>query len=227
MLKITSFLSLISILIIGILLISACAAFEDPAKRATENAQNTALWTMVYGFQTEMPTMQALALTADSAVFLATQIAQANTQNEFLRATNAALLSGSGGSVNSSFNQPTAIGGGQPAGPVPTTNTSGDAPILLTPNVSTSGSVPTLAGGTRFTQPVTAVAINDDGCASGISNTFTTASSSIYFVTTALDLQAGIRFTLRVTQSGGTIVATDEGFWTSDDFYEQTCIWYN
>ncbi len=232
MLRVSSFLGLISVLIIAMLLIGACAAFEDPAQRATQNAENTALWTMVYGFQTEMPTMQAIVLTADSAVFLSTQVAQVNNQNEFLRATNAALLSGSGGQGVAPFVPPTAIGGGQPAGALPTSSNN-QPTILLTPNTTTSNTTttttsndPVSIGGARFTQPATSAAINNDGCASGITNTFAQSTSGIYFVTTVLDLPPGIEFGLRITQ-GGTVVANDLGFWTSDTTYPQTCVWYN
>lgn len=229
MLKVSSYLGLITLVIITMLLVSACAAFEDPAQRATENAQNTAMWTMVYGFQTEMPTMEALALTADSAVFLSTQVAAANAQNEYLRATNAALLSGGVGQpAATAFIPPTAIGGGQVSGAFPTASTNtGSDPILLTPNATPAVGGSTLPGSTRFAQAVMAAAIDDDGCASGISNSFTASATAVYFVVTALDLQPGIEFTLRVTGSGGTIVASDPGFWTSNDVYDQTCIWYN
>lgn len=224
--KTPSLLGLFTILLVAALLVSACAAFEDPSQRATENAQNTALWTMVYGVQTEMPTMEALALTADAAVFFSTQVGELNRQNDSLRATNQSLLSGNRPVGTTPFVQPTAIGGGQSSGVFPTP----------TPGVAGSTSLPDasvgtdnqggVVGNTRFSQTVTSAAIDDDGCASGITNSFASSATAIYFVTLALNVEPGISFSLRVTQNGSEI-ASDPNFWTPDQTYDQTCIWYN
>ena len=234
--KTLALLSLFCALII-ISTISACAAFEDPSQRATENAQSTALWTLVYDFQTQKPTLEAIALTADSADFLATQIVQFGNENDRLRSTNAALLA----NPPSSGGVPTAIGGGQPAGSIPTSSvfssTSGSVPtqVVRTPtpmpsnNTNTNTNVSGVtSSGVRFSGSLTGTEIDDFGCVTGIQNTFAQSIESVYFATTALNVTAGVAFSLRIKDaSDGRTVASDPNFWVADDVYDQTCIWYN
>ena len=232
--KTLALLSLFCALII-ISTISACAAFEDPSQRATENAQSTALWTLVYDFQTQKPTLEAIALTADSADFMATQVAQFSAENDRLRATNAAMLA----NPASSGGVPTAIGGGQPAGSIPTSSvfssTSGSVPtqVVRTPtpipstNTNTNVSGVT-SSGVRFSGSLTGTEIDDFGCVTGIQNTFAQSVESVYFATTALSVTSGVAFSLRIKDaSDGRTVASDPNFWVADDEYDQTCIWYN
>ena len=215
--------------------ISACAAFEDPSQRATENAQSTALWTLVYDFQTQKPTLEAIAQTADGAAFFATRLAQINDENNNLRATNAALLA----NPASSGGVPTAIGGGQPAGSIPTSNVfSSSAGSVPTQVVRTSTPIPAntsntnvsgvTSSGVRFSGSLTGTDIDDFGCVTGIQNTFAQSVESVYFATTALNVTQGVAFSLRIKDaSDGRTVASDPNFWVADDVYDETCIWYN
>lgn len=193
-------------LFIGIFLalLSSCAAFEDPSKRATENAQSTALWTRVYDLETQQATIAALRLTAESANNMATQLANANGQINMLRATTAAQPRPLGTTVPGI---PTAIGGGVPAGAFPSPS-------------------PLPSSGTTYAQTTTATGTDSDGCATQAQNIFTPDSEAIYFVTRALNLLPGTTFSLRIT-TNGRIVAADPNFWTSDTSYDDTCIWYN
>lgn len=231
-----------SVLIITVL--SACAAFEDPSQRATENAQNTALWTMVYDFQTQKPSMEAMARTADSALLMSTQLAEANNTNQNLRATNSALLAGNSSGLTGGA-APTAIGGGQPAGAVPTSSVGqsslGSTPFVTATSIpssnaaagSTSNNLPSgvTSSGVRFSRSVTSTARTDDGCAEGIQNTFSQTVESIFFTSEVMDIVPGTTFSLRVKQqndvSGERTVASDPEFWVADAEYDETCVWYN
>ena len=104
----------ISLMILGLWLLAACAAFEDPSKKATQNAQNTALWTRVYGLETRESTVEALRQTADSANRLATDLANSNAQLQAERVTNQALLRNPSavGQGGGQFSTPTVTGGG-------------------------------------------------------------------------------------------------------------------
>lgn len=246
--KIVLFLWLFcSILVITVL--SACAAFEDPSQRATENAQNTALWTMVYDFQTQMPSMEAMAATADAAILLSTQLAEADSQNRNLRATNSALLANPPQGNSGFAAAPTAVGGGQPAGAVPTSafssasqagvpggnNATPFSTTTTVPAASTSNSTGAVAGvtssGARFARSVTSTGRTEDGCAQGIQNTFSQTIESIYFTSEVRDIVQGVQFSLRIKQqdpnSSERTVASDPNFWVSDAEYDETCVWYN
>lgn len=185
------------------ILLSSCAAFEDPSKKATQNAQSTALWTRVYDLETQQATIVALRLTADSANNMATQLANANSQINILRATGAAQEIRP---ANTPGLLPTPIGGGSAAGVIPS------------PSPSTST-------GTSYVQTTVATTIDNNGCPTQSQNTFTTSTNMIYFVTRALGVTPGISFSLRVTLSN-QVIATDPNFWVSDQIYEDTCIWY-
>lgn len=187
------------------LLISACAAFEDPSKRATQNAQNTALWTRVHALETQESTLIALRQTADNAVIYQTQWAEATLQVGILRATNNALSRPGAATLSSGsdtvFSQP---GASIPA---------------ITPQ-------PTPDSGTRYSQTTTSISKdNDTGCAIGVQNTFDSNTDVIYFIVRALNVMPGTTFGLRVL-SQNEQVANDPEFWTSDAIYEDTCIWY-
>ncbi|NDJ86319.1 MAG: hypothetical protein GYB66_10565 [Chloroflexi bacterium] len=194
---------------IGLLLalMAACSAFEDPSKRATENAQNTEVWTRVYGLETQEATIQAMQQTADSAIVQASQLEQANTRIAELQGTNAALLSNPGTGATP-FVAGTAVGGGAPAGP-------GPSPSALASPGST----------TRYIEATTSTGQDQDGCATGTQTTFSPDAGSLYFVVRAQNVVPGISYGLRVTTNGQQ-VAVDPDFWTSDVQYDETCIWY-
>lgn len=241
----TTILSGTFCLVLILTVLSACAAFEDPSQRATENAQNTALWTLVYDFQTQKPTMEAMALTADAAVQLSTQLSNVSIQNQNLQRTNDALVALARGGQGL---QPTAIGGGQPAGVVPTSGVpSGSIPTtvagqpgqgLPTPtfNVSGSNTISTnvtgnTSSGAGFSRAAMSLSRTDDGCAQDIQNSFVQTIDSINFTTEVRNITPGIGFSLNIKfqdpVSGERIVASDPDFWISDDNYDQTCVWYN
>lgn len=196
-----------SFLIIFAILLSSCAAFEDPSKRATENAEITALWTQVNGINTNAPTVEAMRLTADSSDSLATQLAQSQSDLAAARSTNIALQNNTGGVVvgtipASNGVAATAVGGGLPAGPGPS-------------------AIPSV----QFIQTTTTTGTNENGCAVDTQNVFTIDDPILYFVTTALNLPADTGFTLRIT-SAGQVLMTDEDFWISDAEYDSICVWY-
>ncbi len=191
------------IVLIGI--ISACAAFEDPSQKATENAQNTALWTRVYSLETQEATVVALRQTADGSVIMQTQWADATMQVGALRATNAALLRNPTPAATPNI-PPTALDGGVPAGPQPTT------------------AVPALAS--RYGQATTSTDQDEDGCALNITTSFEVENTElIYFVVRVTDVTPGTAYGLRVS-SFGQVVAVDPTFWTSEQAYDDTCVWY-
>lgn len=226
-----SFLLLVTVL-------TACAAFEDPSQRATENAQNTEIWERLYDFQEQMPTMEAMAQTADAAVSFSTQLAQANSLNQNYRSTITFLESNPNAARSGS--QPTAIGGGQPSGAFPTQSTSGSNPSGSFPTQSTTravagsggnGSSTTVASdvttsqGTRFTRSVTGTGRDSDNCATNLQNTFSSSASSIIYSSTVMDVLSGTAFSLRVL-SGDRVIGSDPDFWVADGNYDETCIWY-
>lgn len=195
-----------SLIIILVGFISACAAFEDPSKKATENAQNTALWTRVYALETQESTIVALRQTADGSVIMQTQWADATVQVGALRATNSALLRNPSPPTVATPNlPPTAIGGGAPAGPQPT-------------------EIPSLA--TRYSQATTSTDQDEDGCAVNITTSFEAETTElIYFIVRVSGVVPGTTYGLRVS-SFGQVVAVDPNFWTSDQAYADTCVWY-
>lgn len=198
----------VSVFIIFTILLSSCAAFEDPSKRATENAEITALWSEVDAINTQAPTVQAMRQTAENANLFATQLAQANADLAAARSTNVALQNNPGAAIISTIppsnanGQPTALGGGVPAG-------QGPSPVPAA----------------QFVQTTTTTGTNDDGCSIDNQNVFTTDTSILYFVTTALNLSSNTSFTLQITTSG-QVLMTDQDFWISDDEYNNICVWY-
>ncbi len=194
---------LLTVTIIGFVsFISACAAFEDPSEKATQNAQSTQLWTLVHGIETQASTVEALRQTADSAVVVQTQWANATLQVGALRATNQALLRNPAPTAN--INLPPTVPGG------------GSAPV---------GSAPSPVPGSQYMQGTTSTEQDENGCAVGIQNTFTQEVQEVYFITRILDLTPGITFGLRI-RNAGQVVMTDPNFWVSDDAYDDICVWY-
>jgi hypothetical protein len=197
----------VSFFIMFAILLSSCAAFEDPSKRATENAEITALWSQVNEINTNAPVMQEMMLTADGADAIAAQLAQAELDLAAARSTNIALQNNSSGVVvgtlpaSNGFSG-TTVGGGSPAGAGPS-------------------AIPSV----QFIQTTTTSGTNDDGCAIDTQNVYTLNDPILYFVATALNLPADTNFTLRITNAG-QIVMTDEDFWISDTQYDSICVWY-
>ena len=231
----TAVLTGIFVILLLATVLTACAAFEDPSQRATENAQNTEIWDRLYDFQEQMPTVEAMAQTADSAVFLATQLAQANSLNQSYRST-LTFMESNAGSFGSGA-APTAIGGGQSSGSFPTQvpNTSSNSvpptQIAASSSIgentgsSTGQTNQTTASGTRFTRSVTGSSRGDDNCAATLQNTFSTSASSIIFSSNVFGVVQGTAFGLRIL-SEDRVIASDPDFWIADDNYDDTCIWY-
>lgn len=197
----------VSTFILFAILLSSCSAFEDPSKRATENAEITALWDQVNAINTNAPMVEEMQMTANGANALATQLAQSQSDLAAARSTNIALQNNTGGvavgTLPSSNGLPsTAIGGGAPAGPGPS-------------------SVPSA----QFVQTTTSTGTNEDGCAVDTQNVFSIDDSILYFITTALNLPTNTSFGLRITSAGQTLM-TDEDFWISDADYDSICVWY-
>jgi hypothetical protein len=212
--------SLIAIVIV--LFITSCAAFEDPSQRATENAENTAFARTVSAVDVQLETMAVLQQTADGIEQLEAQMAQLQNDRDRL----ATQIANGGQVVNNApaptidnsdpfISQPSlapvpqqtqqALDGGAPAGPQPTG---------------------TSVASQQFVNPVTSTDIDESSCqALGVTDTFSMEADVVYFVVSAVNLEPGTNFTLQVMQ-GETTLDTDPTFWTSDDFYPQTCIYY-
>ncbi|MBI5929362.1 MAG: hypothetical protein HY862_08645 [Chloroflexi bacterium] len=204
-----------SCLLVVMGLLSACAAFEDPSKKATQNAESTALWATVGVAQNQNETIVALIATADNASVLAQQATQVSVERDQLRATINAVANNpvNPGLSNIPFGStPPALDGGVPAGPLPT-NQAGSS--TTTQNNGTGIYVTATTGSTLTT----------DFCAADSLTTFASDAPLIYFVTVARNIPSGVEFSIRVS-SNGSVVNQDTAFWTSDDVYPETCIYY-
>lgn len=200
----------VSFLILLGLVISSCAAFEDPSKRATQNAESTMMSSTISAVDTQIETVVALQATADSAVLLEAQLTQVAGERDALQLT----VSASGqvttgitvGQPNSNVGStPSALDGGAPAGNLP------------------SPSPPSTQ--TQYINGQTASQLTADYCAAAPQTTFSTTSDVIYFVVTARNLQPNVAFSLRISQEG-QIRNLDTNFWVSDGVYDNTCIYY-
>lgn len=192
--------------------LSACAAFEDPSKKATQNAESTALWATVTLAGSQNETIVALRSTADNAALMVQQATQVSVERDQLRATLSAMgNSGVVGQPNIPFGStpPTAIGGGVTAGPQPTQN----------PNTGQT------TGLGSYSTATTGATLTDDFCAGDSITNFAADSPVIYFVTVGENVPAGVAFSIQIT-SGGVVVNKDTNFWTTDAVYEQTCVYY-
>ncbi len=192
--------------------LSACAAFEDPSRKATQNAESTALWATVGVAQNQNETIVALIATADNASILAQAATQVSVERDQLRSTINAIANNpvsSGLPVAPFGSTPPALDGGVPAGPVPTTQSGS----------STNNSTGTYVSGT------TASTLTADFCAADSVTTFAADAPLIYFVIVARNVLANVEFSIRVS-SNGSVVNQDTAFWTSDAVYPDTCIYY-
>lgn len=194
------------------LLVGGCAAFEDPSQRATQNAENTALAETVSSVDQQQETLSALRATADSAVLLESQITQVAAERNALQATLTVIGSSGGPAPAQATNPnpgpastPSTLDGGAPAGPGPSSTPSNAGP--------------------QYTNSQMASALTDDFCAANNQANFEMGAETIYFVTVAQNISQGTRYSLRISEEG-QIRNLDTNFWTSDDNYERTCIYY-
>lgn len=203
-----------SLLVTGGML-SACAAFEDPSRKATQNAENTAVWATVAVSKNQNETIVALIATADNASVLAQQATQVSIERDQLRATVNAI---SNNPVNPSLpgaafgTTPPALDGGVPAGPGPTSQVGGSS---TTQDTSTG----------IYVSATTASTLTADFCAADALTTFAADAPLVYFVTLARNVPSGVAYSIRVS-SNGSVVNQDTAFWTSDAVYDETCIYY-
>lgn len=198
-----------------IFLIAGCDAFADPSQKATENAESTQLWATVGAIETQSSTITALRATADSAALLAAQATQLSLERDQLRGT-ISVLSALGN--NSFSSQPQPSTGGSPLVATPSTVDGGVAAGV--------GPTPAVQSGATYSQTTTTSRLTADRCAADTTADFATSTEIVYFVTVGQNIPAGTRFSLRISDVNGTVLNTDNSFWTSDDIYEQTCIWY-
>ena len=212
-------LSLVAVVMM--MFVASCAAFEDPSQRATENAENTAFARTVSAVDVQLETMAVLQQTADGVEQLEAQMAQLQNDRDRL----ATQVANGGQFVNNA--------------PVPTTNN--DDPFFTQPSPIPSpqqtqalgGGVPagtqptaTITANQQFPSAVTSTAVDETACRPiGVTDTFSMETEIIYFVVSAVNLNAGTNFTLRVMQ-GEEELDIDPVFWTSDTHYEQTCVYY-
>jgi len=177
--------------------------FEDPAARATRDAQGEIYAQTVVVVETQGGTVVALQATANSAAALATQVIQIGSQNQALQATISALASGA---------PPITAPQAPPGQPSPT------AP----PPSNGTLSVPT---GATIVEASTALGVRDsDGCAQNVSSTFPLDTQRVYMVVRAQGVQAGTTFSTRWLYDGTVRVETVS--WTPETSFEEVCIWF-
>ena len=196
---------IISLIMLSIL--SSCAAFEDPSKKATANAEDTAIAATISVVEFQNETMVALRQTADAGVALSQQMTQS-----------------AGNSVNTNPNNNTnsnlsvtnipAVDGGVPQGNLPT-------PSRVPPPAT---STPATA---NYSYATITDELDDAFCDLNDVDTFDLATvDTIYFVVYVQQLKPGVNFSLRIENLSGGLAATDPNFWTSDAIYDSTCIYY-
>jgi hypothetical protein len=207
-----------------LVIVSGCDVFEDPVTKETENAENTALWERADAYEAQETLIVALQETVDSSVNLGATATQSANRVNVLQSTVVFLETqragrGNSGSVfNSSQQTPaggqpvqTAVGGGVPAGQGPTQASDGGAPSSAS-----------------YSQTHTSATLTDDFCAGSPLDTFNVGTADVvHFGTLVQNLQAGTRFSMRVSNSSGQVLDLDSNFWTSDQFYAETCVYYS
>ncbi len=205
--------------IVGLLtafLMSSCAAFEDPSKRATANAEDTAVAATLSVVEFQNETMVALRATADTGVALSQQLTQSanNPASTPVNNTNSTTGSSVFGTAAP------AVDGGNPIGTVPTPTFTLPA---ITPTVDTgAGTVETV-----YSRATIASSLDDAYCALNNVDTFDlTNMETVYFVVYVQNLQPGVSFSLRIENLAGGLAAVDQNFWTSDGEYDSTCVYY-
>lgn len=199
-----------SLALISIIILTGCSAFEDPSKRATANAEDTAIAATLSVVEFQNETMVALRGTADQGMILSQQMTQ-SASNPVSANNNNSNGTVFGGST------PIAIDGGAPGGTQPTR-----------PPQPTSIPVPTATQATAiYSRATIADELDDAFCALNEVDTFDIATvDTIYFVIYVQQLKPGVTFDLRVDRLSGGRVTQTPNFWTSDTLYESTCIYY-
>lgn len=198
-------------IILFVILASGCTAFEDPSKRATENAESTALSRTISAVDMQNETIIALQATADSAALIEAQLTQVVAERNTLQLTVAAIANSNNGGVvlsqpnaNPTPQGGTTLDGGAPAGPGPSA-TPNQQPQYVDTRISSG--------------------VNANFCALNNQSTFSMGTTIVYFVAVGQNIPRGVNYSLRISQDGG-VLNQDPNFWTSDDFYESTCIYY-
>lgn len=214
----TWFLGIVALIMAGIL--SSCAAFEDPSKRATANAEDTAVAATLSVVEFQNETMVALRATADAGVVLSQQMTQSANNPVSTSVSNTNTNTG-----DSVFGTAApAVDGGNPIGTVPTSTFTPSA-IIATPTTDTSGTNGTTT--TVYSRATIASSLDDAYCALNNVDTFDlTSVDTVYFVVYVQNLQPGVSFSLRIENLAGGLAAVDQNFWTSDDEYASTCVYY-
>lgn len=211
----------------GFVLLTGCnegGIFEDPEAQATRESQGTAYVQTIAVIETQQGTVVALQATADNVGLMETQVAQLSAQNQALQSTVAAGQGRSTAPVVQSQ-------------PLPTTDPNAPLPGQQSPELAGGGSatgntgfqqqggVQQTTNGTTYVDSTTATGVrNDTGCAVDSVAAFDASEDEIYMVTTALNVQPGISYNTQWAYGGTVFFESDT--WTSDQTYDEICIWY-
>lgn len=198
---------IISLITVSVL--SSCSAFEDPSKRATANAEDTAIAATISVVEFQNETMVALRQTADAGVALSQQMTQ-SAGNPVAANPNANNTDSSKGPVTTP--QPTAFGGG---------NSGGNSPTSIPTPIPTSPPATAI-----YSYATTTDTLDNAFCALSDVTEFSVNADIVYFVIEVQNLKPGVVFSLRVRGADGGLPGRDDNFWTSDTLYESTCIYY-
>ncbi len=204
------------LLAIGLLAALAAACTPQNEIELTLVAQNVSLNTQIAAVrQTATVDADRLQVTVE---YMNTLVAQAQEQRSQLQATLIARGA-----------DPAAVGANitpaAPVAPLPAataasapTTAPGDVPVTPPGAASTATSAaPTLAN------IVTAASVGNDDCATEITSAFSAASSRIYVVATAYNIQPGTLILSRWYREGQQIITHD---FTPDFEINDACIWF-
>lgn len=205
-------------------LVAACRPQNEV--ELTLVAQNVDLKTQIAAiYETATVDADQLQITLE---YMNTQVAQAQGQNNDLRATLVARGTEPAAITNPQA-QPftpastaaansTLPADPQSAGtPVPGQTTGGQPTIPPTPTEATEGSQPALTG------IVMSTGVGDDDCAQGVTSTFTTSTQEIYVVATASNITPGTTLLSRWFRESEQVVTHD---FTPDFNIDGNCIWF-
>lgn len=210
---------LISLISLSFLCLMMTACVDNSARRTLEADYGVASTRLAELAGTATVQSARLQTTLDYAT---TRVARVATRSQFLKAT--LVEYGTPQSVLDAFQQQVSDGAIvlPTATPLPavTPDTPQTAPEPSNPSASPT---PPPAGGTRLANPVTALDVGDDDCASGVTDRFSPDEDAIYIVATAIDVSAGMTLTSRWSLAGEERVRLD---WTPDFDIAEACIWF-
>ncbi len=196
-------LVMVGFVFLGVILYSEYT-FEDPNFRAEQRriAEQTLV---VVG--TQESTMMALQATVEAAIPIQTQYVAVMREQDLLLGTQDAILNGT------LMSPPTATA-------PPARNTTRMSDTTTTSNINNND----------YADTTTASGINDAGCATGRTTTFTfdspTDGPSVYVVTRARNVSPGTTFQTRWYPTDDPMQPYESISWTADAAYPETCVYF-